>query len=59
MFGKRFFGATVLAVASFLFVSTVAAQADDKDGDCKDLPSFSALKGALIQAVATVRDSLL
>lgn len=58
MFGKQFSRAAVLTVASFLFISTVAAFADDKGRDCKDLPSFSALKAALVQAVATENSGL-
>ena len=58
MFSKQAFRATALTVAAFLFVSTMAAYAEDKDRVCKDLPNFSALKNALLQAVATESSGL-
>ena len=58
MFSKQLSRAALVAVTVILFVSTIAAHADDNNRECKDLPSFSALKSALVQAVAAESSGL-
>jgi uncharacterized protein GlcG (DUF336 family) len=55
-----FLSAAALAVAGLLSVSTTTAFADDKDHarECKDLPGYSTLKSALLQAVAAETSGL-
>ena len=58
MIPKQLSRAAIVAVAGILFVSTIAARAEDKDRECKDLPNFTALKSALLQAVAAESSGL-